>query len=194
MLPMMAGWSLAATFSGQVISHTGRYRHFPIAGAICATAGMALLATMNAGTTWPVASLYMFVLGTGIGLAVQVMVLVVQNSAPYRDLGAATSSVVLFRQAGSSIGVSLTGTLFTTRLAGQIVGLPGATANVLRGRVSSSTVIHLPAGLRHQFTHAFGDALPPVYGYLAPLLAVAVALAIALPEKPLRWRAHLAAD
>jgi hypothetical protein len=75
MLPMTVGWSLAATFSGQVSSHTGRYRHFPIAGAICATAGPALLATMNAGTTWPVASRYMFVLGTGIGLAVQVMVL-----------------------------------------------------------------------------------------------------------------------
>jgi len=175
----------------------GRYRHFPIAGAICATAGMALPATMNAGTTWPVASLYMFVLGAGIGLAVQVMVLVVQNSVPYRDLGAATSSVVLFRQAGSSIGVSLTDPVHQQagradrrppRRHGQYASQPCLVDHAEYGNPPAGRT---PAS-DHSCIRRCAAARLRLPGPAAGRFAVV--LAIALPEKPLRGRAYLAAD
>jgi EmrB/QacA subfamily drug resistance transporter len=192
MLPMMAGWSIAAIGSGQLISRTGRYKPFPVAGTIAATIGMGLLATMNATTSRAQASAYMFVLGAGIGLVMQVMVLASQNSAPRQDLGVATSSVVIFRQIGGAIGASLAGSLFAARFAGQLAhNAPAVAARIGAGgsAVTPAALRHLPPGLGHVVAHAFGEALPPVYGYLAPTLAVAAVLALLLKEKPLRGKA-----
>jgi EmrB/QacA subfamily drug resistance transporter len=193
LLPMMTGWSIAAIGSGQVIGRTGRYKRYPVAGTIIATAGMVLLATMNAATSRVAASVYMFVLGTGIGLVMQVMVVAVQNSVPRQDLGAATSSVILFRQTGAAIGASLSGSLLVGRFSSQLTHASPAAQARLGGNGSAITptmLRHLPPGLGAEVAHAFGSALPPVYGYLAPALGVAVILALFLKEKPLRTRAY----
>ena len=148
---------------------------------------------MGAGTSHLASSLYLLVLGLGIGLFLQVMVLIVQNTAAQRDLGAATSSVNFARQIGSSIGVALIGALFIHRLDGQLAAhLPASGPGHLSpAQVSSITpqgLAHLPAPLRHIIAAAFAHALPPIYAYLIPLLAVAFVLALILKEIPLRTR------
>jgi EmrB/QacA subfamily drug resistance transporter len=195
MLPMMVGLSIASIGSGQLISRTGHYKPFPVAGTLIATTGMALLATMNATTSRTTASLYMFVLGAGVGLVMQVMVLATQNSVPRADLGAATSSMILFRQIGGAIGASLTGSLFASRFSSELAHSTQAAARRLVGNGSAITpaALHrLPGGVGEEVAHAFGSALPPVYGYLTPALGVAAVLALVLKEKPLRTKAYAA--
>jgi Major Facilitator Superfamily len=196
LLPLIAGLLITSISSGRLIARTGHYKAYPVAGtALAAAAGLYLLSTMSAGTSHLASSLYLLVLGLGIGLFLQVMVLIVQNTAARRDLGAATASVNFARQIGSSIGVALIGALFIHRLDGQLgAHLPASGAGHLSAaQVSSITpqgLAQLPAPLRHVIALAFAHALPPLYAYLIPLLAVAFVLALILKEIPLRTRAR----
>ncbi|HXJ24485.1 MAG TPA: hypothetical protein VNH17_02235, partial [Streptosporangiaceae bacterium] len=161
-----------------------------------AAAGLYLLSTMGVRTSHLASSVYLLVLGLGLGLFLQVMVLIAQNSASRRDLGAATASVNFARQIGSSIGVALIGALFIHRVDGQLSAhLPASAAGHLSAaQVSSITpqgLARLPAPLRHVIALAFAHALPPLYAYLIPLLAVAFLLALILKEIPLRTSARL---
>jgi EmrB/QacA subfamily drug resistance transporter len=195
LLPLIAGLLITSISSGRLIARTGHYKAYPVAGTALAAAGLYLLSTMSAGTSHLASSLYLLVLGLGIGLFLQVMVLIVQNTAARRDLGAATASVNFARQIGSSIGVALIGALFIHRLDGQLgAHLPASGAGHLSAaQVSSITpqgLAQLPAPLRHVIALAFAHALPPLYAYLIPLLAVAFVLALILKEIPLRTRAR----
>jgi len=150
---------------------------------------------MGVRTSHLASSVDLLVLGLGIGLFLQVMVLIAQNTAAPRDLGAATASVNFARQIGSSIGVALIGALFIHRLDGQLSArLPASGAGHLSAaQVSSITpqgLAQLPAPLRHVIASAFAQALPPLYAYLIPLLAAAFVLALILKEIPLRTRAR----
>jgi EmrB/QacA subfamily drug resistance transporter len=198
LMPLIAGLLVTSISSGRLIARTGRYKIYPIAGTALAATGLYLLSTMGARTTHLTSSLYMLVLGLGIGLFMQVMVLIVQNSAARRDLGAATSSVNVARQIGSSVGVALVGALFIHRLNGQLAAhLPASAADHLSGpQVSSITpqgLAHLPAPIEHALVMSFAAALPPIYAYLVPLMAVAFLLALILKEIPLRTHAHVGA-
>src|SRR6202012_3050644 len=171
------------------------YKVYPVAGTVLAAAGLYLLATMGVRTSHLATSVYLLVLGLGLGLFLQVMVLVAQNSAARRDLGAATASVNFARQIGSSIGVALIGALFIHRLDGQLSArLPASAAGHLSAaQVSSITpqgLAQLPAPLRRVIALAFAHALPPLFAYLIPLLAVAVVLAQRLKEIRLRPRSR----
>ena len=195
LLPLIAGLLVTSISSGRLIARTGHYKAYPVAGTALAAAGLYLLSTMSAGTSHLASSLYLLVLGLGIGLFLQVMVLIVQNTAARSDLGAATASVNFARQIGSSIGVALIGALFIHRLDGQLgAHLPASGAGHLSAaQVSSITpqgLAQLPAPLRHVIALAFAHALPPLYAYLIPLLAVAFVLALILKEIPLRTRAR----
>jgi predicted MFS family arabinose efflux permease len=195
LLPLIAGLLVTSISSGRLIARTGHYKAYPVAGTALAAAGLYLLSTMSAGTPHLASSLYLLVLGLGIGLFLQVMVLIVQNTAAQRDLGAATASVNFARQIGSSIGVALIGALFIHRLDGQLgAHLPASGAGHLSAaQVSSITpqgLAQLPAPLRHVIASAFAQALPPLYAYLLPLLAAAFVLALILKEIPLRTRAR----
>jgi EmrB/QacA subfamily drug resistance transporter len=106
LLPLMAGLLLTSMGSGVVISRTGRYKLFPILGCAGFTLGLYLLSRMDATTGTVESSLYMFVLGVGLGMVMQVLVLAVQNAVDYRDLGTATSGATFFRTIGSAIGVA----------------------------------------------------------------------------------------
>lgn len=194
LLPLMAGIIVTVIGSGQIIARTGRYKLFPVAGTAIAGAGLYLLSTMGASTTRLTASLFMVVLGLGIGMVMQVLVLVVQNTAARQHLGSATSTVTLTRTLGASLGVSLIGALFVHRLTSDLTAdLPGAGARIGRG-ISSLTpqaLSHMPPAVRSGIARAFAQALPPIFGYLIPLLALAFVLALLLPEKPLRTTAHV---
>ena len=172
---LMGGVIGAVAGSGRAIARTGRYKPFPIAGTALATIGLALLSTVNPGVPTPFVLAYLLVIGVGIGLVMQVMVLVAQNGVPYRDLGAATSTVTFLRQIGAATGVAVVGAVITARLP---AGDPEHLAR-------------LPKDIRGGVAPAFGEAVPPVFAGVSPLLALAFLLAIALPAVPLRDFAHV---
>jgi EmrB/QacA subfamily drug resistance transporter len=188
MLPLMLGLLGASIVSGRVISRIGRYKAFPVAGTAITSLGMLLLSRLEVDTPPGLASVYMLVVGIGIGLVMQVLVLVVQNDAPARDVGVATSTATFFRSMGGSLGVALFGAIFASRLADQLRSLPGAAASRLTGGVNvrPAEVHALPAGIRHDFLLAFVNALQPVFLVGAALTAVTFVLALLLKEVPLR--------
>jgi EmrB/QacA subfamily drug resistance transporter len=173
MLPLMLGLLGASIVSGRVISRIGRYKAFPVAGTAITSLGMFLLSRLDVGTPPWVASVYMLVVGIGIGLVMQVLVLVVQNDAPARDVGVATSTATFFRSMGGSLGVALFGAIFASRL-------PGG-ANIRPAEVHA-----LPPAVRHDFLLEFVNALQPVFLVGAGLTAVTFVLALLLKEVPLR--------
>ena len=190
LVPMMAGLLLTSLASGQIISRTGRYKLFPILGCGCFTVGLFLLSRMNEHTGIAESSVYMFVLGVGLGMVMQVLVLAVQNAVDYRDLGTATSATTFFRTIGSCIGVAAFGTVFTTELTKHLgVGIP-ATAT---GRCSPTTLAgpsgvltQCPAEVQAWFVGAYATAIHIVFLSAVPIGIVAFGLALLLPEVRLR--------
>jgi EmrB/QacA subfamily drug resistance transporter len=182
MLPMMLGVVLASVASGQLISRTGRYKLFPVLGGALSATGMWLLSLLDADTPRPQYSAYMLVLGLGIGLTLPVLVLAVQNSVRPGDLGTATSANNYFRQIGGSVGAAVFGTLFANRLA---AGLPQG-AGLPDARSLTPQLVHtMPPALRDAYVRAYADAMPRIFLYLVPVLAVGFLLAFLLKEKPL---------
>jgi EmrB/QacA subfamily drug resistance transporter len=196
MLPLMAGLLGASVISGRVISRVGRYKRFPIAGTAITTLGMFLLSRLEVDTPPWLASVYMLVVGIGIGLVMQVLVLVVQNDAPARDVGVATSTATFFRSMGGSLGVALFGAIFASRLGDELTGLPPQVAAILSGgvNVSPEQVHALPPAVRDQFLQAFVNALSPVFLVGAVLTAITFVLAWRLKEVPLRATTGPAAE
>ncbi|HEY3688227.1 MAG TPA: MFS transporter [Streptosporangiaceae bacterium] len=193
MLPFVAGMLVSSISSGRIITATGKYKIFPILGTGIAAIGMGLLSLMDVDSTRVENGIYMAVLGLGIGLVMQVLVLVVQNSAPARDMGAATASANYFRQIGASVGASIVGALFTHRLSDHLAAdMPkGAAGHVKIPPVNSITpemLRSLPGPIRRAFVNAFAEALPPIFLYLVPLIVVAFILSWFLKQKPLRSR------
>ncbi|MFE6228542.1 DHA2 family efflux MFS transporter permease subunit [Streptomyces sp. NPDC057854] len=196
MLPMVVGMLLTSTASGQIVSRTGRWKVFPIAGTAVTALGLLLLNELTETTpTWQM-SLYFFVFGAGLGLVMQVLVLVVQNAVGYEDLGVATSGATFFRSIGASFGVAVFGTIFTNRLTGKLEDVfaraadsgtplpPGTGA----GQVAADprAIAQLPPALRPEVLHAYATSITDVFLYAAPVVLVAFAVAWFLKEDPLR--------
>lgn len=118
MLPLLLSVPAASVFAGQMITRTGRYRVFPIVGTMLMSLGFVLMSRLDAGTSVRTVSLSMLPLGIGLGLTMQVLVLAVQNTVDYSDLGAATSGITFFRSMGSVFGVAMFGGIFSSYLAG----------------------------------------------------------------------------
>jgi EmrB/QacA subfamily drug resistance transporter len=180
-LPVMGGLLVSSIASGQIITRTGRYKIFPIVGTAVATIGLALLSGLDASTTTVDAALRMLVLGLGLGLVMQVLVLAVQNSVPYEQLGVATSGATLFRSIGGSLGTALLGAVFANDLASRLpAGAQGGSA------INPAALDRLPPGLRASYLDAFVAALHPVFILATAVMAVAFALTWLLEERPLR--------
>jgi EmrB/QacA subfamily drug resistance transporter len=197
MLPLMAGLLVASMVSGQIITRTGRYKLFPVVGTAVAAAGMFLLSTMSASTARGTASFYMVVLGIGIGLVMQVMVLVSQNSVDRSDLGVATATVSFFRSVGGSVGVAVFGALFTSGLTRNLAqDLPAKVAAKLAaaGGGSLQAVHTLPPAQQAAYQNAFATALTTVFGFAVPIMVAAFLLVWLLKEVPLRGRTHSGSD
>ena len=112
MLPMMGGMLFSSISSGQMISRTGRYKIFPVIGTAVMTIGLFLLSRMTPQTSTLAASGIMLVMGLGLGMVMQVLVIAVQNAVDYGDLGVATSGATLFRFIGGSVGTAVLGVAF----------------------------------------------------------------------------------
>ena len=120
LLPVMGGLLVSSIVSGQVITRTGRYKAWPIAGTAIAAFGLWLLSSLDESTGTGVAALHMLVFGLGLGMVMQVLVLAVQNAVPYEQLGVATSGATLFRSIGGSLGTAILGAVFTARLTSEL--------------------------------------------------------------------------
>jgi MFS family permease len=183
--PLMAGVLVSSVMSGQVISRLGRYRVFPIVGTALTALAMALLSLLEAGTPIWVAAVDSLVLGLGIGMVMQVLVLAVQNSVEPAVMGVATSGSTLFRQIGGSIGVALFGTIFANRVHIELADrLPAGTR--VPKVINPEGIKHLPAAAHDAFSHAFAAALQPVFLTAAGVSLLAFALAWLLHDVPLR--------
>ena len=186
MLPMMGGIVVASVGAGQLISRSGHYRVYPLLGGALSTAGMVLLGRLQAHTSYLSQSVAMAVLGLGVGLVLPVLVLVVQNSVDRSDLGAATSANNYLRQIGGSVGAAVVGTLFNSRLTHQLsLRLPPHSGLPPVNSITPQLVHVLPAPLRAAFVDSYAAALPRVFLYLVPVLALGFLLAFLLKEKPL---------
>jgi EmrB/QacA subfamily drug resistance transporter len=188
MLPLIVGLLVAAVASGRAISRIGRYKPFPIAGTAILVVGMYLLSRLGVGTAPWVASAYMLVVGIGIGLVMQVLILVVQNDVRPRDIGVATSTATFFRSVGGSFGVAIFGAIFATRLADQLAAFPrSVTARLGSGvHLSPEQAKQLPVAVHADFLHAFAHSLHGVFLFGMLLAVVPFVLSWLLREEPLR--------
>ncbi|MFF7734044.1 DHA2 family efflux MFS transporter permease subunit [Streptomyces sp. NPDC007984] len=186
MLPMMAGIVGASIIAGQLISHTGRYKAYPILGGALSVTGMWLLSRLEVGTPRLHYSIWMAVLGAGIGMVMPVLILAVQNSVRPADLGTATSASNYFRQIGGSVGAAVFGTLLADRLADALADRLPARAGLPDPESLTPQLVHaLPPALRDDYIRAYADAMPRIFLYLVPVLVLGLVIAPFLKEKPL---------
>lgn len=185
-LPMVAGLLITSTGSGALVGRTGRYKIFPVMGTAIMVVGFLLLSRMDATTPFVLQSLYLFILGTGIGLCMQVLILTVQNTSRFDDLGVATSGVTFFRTIGSSFGAAIFGSLFANFLSSRLVtaiaesGAPPAAGE-------SPKVLHeLPPEIAAPIVEAYADSLGLVFLCAAPVALLGFVVSLFLKEVPLQ--------
>jgi EmrB/QacA subfamily drug resistance transporter len=185
LLPLMGGMLATSITSGQLISRWGRYRVFPIAGTAVMVLGLFLLSRMTADTSIAQASIYMGVLGSGLGLVMQVLVIAVQNAVDYRDLGVATSGATLFRLIGGALGTAIFGAIFASQLALHLRSVDRITLPEGAG-VGPQVIAQLEPAARAIYVDAFTQALSLVFLVAAGIGAIGFLLTWLIPEMPLR--------
>ncbi|MDG4784691.1 MDR family MFS transporter [Micromonospora sp. WMMD1102] len=185
LLPLMFGMLVVSIVVGRAITRTGRYRAFPIVGGIVMTAGMALLAMLDVDTGKLESSLYMIVLGVGMGFLMQTSMLIAQNSVEQKDLGAASGAATFFRSIGGSFGISLFGAVFANRLADSAAG-PMIAGGGEGAGVDPATLRALPPEQQHAVLGGLADAIGTVFVWAVPFALVVAVLAWFVKEIPLR--------
>ena len=190
LLPMMAGLLIASIGSGRIISRTGRYRVYPIVGTAIMTVGLYLLSHLNAGTSAVTAAAFMFTLGIGIGLVMQVLVIAVQNAVDYSELGVATSGNNLFRTVGSAVGTAIVGAVFANQLALKVrQAFPaGSTSGgaVSASSLTPSSLDKLPPAVHTPFLHAYSGAIDAAFLVAAGVSVVAFGASWLIKALPMR--------
>lgn len=202
MVPMVLGIFTTSISAGRRMSHTGRYKMFPILGAAIVAGALVLLSTLDSDTPYWYAGVAMYVMGFGLGFTMQVLIVVVQNSVDRSDMGTATASVAFFRQMGGSFGTALFGAILSSRLAVYMADAmrnlpPGAPAGSM-GNTDSMTnnvkvIQGLPGPVRDLVTGAFSNALHDMFLSAVPLVLAALVVALFLKEIPLATRDDVAA-
>ncbi|MFT3661863.1 MAG: MDR family MFS transporter [Gordonia sp. (in: high G+C Gram-positive bacteria)] len=194
MIPMMGGLLVASISSGRVVSRTGRYKIFPIVGSVVIGVGLALLSTLHIESPTWLMCLYLGITGIGIGLALQILTLIVQNSFPGgRIVGTATAATNYFRQVGSTLGASIVGAIFASRLISRLEEKLGAMSS--SGEVAEESkhltpgmINHLPGPMRDLVIHAYNEALLPIFLFLVPVAVIALIALLFVDERPLATR------
>jgi EmrB/QacA subfamily drug resistance transporter len=197
LLPLMLALMIGSLVVGRLVTRTGRYKLYPVAGTIVAVVGLWLMSTMEPDTSRLVSSAWMIVLGVGIGATLPVLTVAVQNAVELRDLGAGTASVNFFRTLGSTIGVAVFGAVLTRQLTDAItsglvgVELPdGATADTLTQDPRALGALTEP--LRSIAIGGLSDAITTVFAVAAGVMVIGAIAAITIRELPLRDTATLA--
>lgn len=198
LLPMTAGLMVTAIGSGLLITRTGRYRMYPIAGMAVTTLALVALTQIDGDTSLVVFGIMLFVLGAGLGLVMQTIVLAVQNAVDPHDIGTATSSNNFFREIGAAVGIAVFSTIFTGRLADNLrdvaASVPPEQAALLNpDGLTPAAVQAFDEPLKSGIVDAFASALAPAFWYLVPLLAIGFVLTLFLREVTLSGEAGMVA-
>ncbi|MGW0791592.1 MFS transporter [Streptomyces sp. NPDC002911] len=195
-IPMIAGLFLSSTVSGQIITKTGRWKAWLVTGGFLLTAGLGLLGTIRYDTEYWQIAVFMFVMGLGIGMMMQNLVLATQNQVAPADLGAASSVVTFFRSLGGAIGVSALGAVLGNRVTHYVkdgladLGPEGAAlGHGGTGGGGIPDLDALPAPLRTVMEVAYGHGVADVFLYAAPAALVAFILTLFIKEVALKSRA-----
>ena len=189
LLPLMAGLLVVSIGSGQIISRTGKYRFFPIAGTAVMTLGLYLLSLMGVGTPFALEALSMLVLGMGIGGVMQVLVIIVQNGVPHSELGVATSGATFFRSIGGSFGTAIFGAIFSNVLVGNLIrhlhgtSLPPGFSSA---DATPALLSHLPAAVHAAFVAGYAESIQTVFIVAVPIAALAFLATWLIPQVELR--------
>ncbi|MEE1819890.1 MDR family MFS transporter [Streptomyces sp. SP18ES09] len=194
-LPMIMGLLISSTVAGQIISKTGRWKAYLVAGGATMTAGLGLLSTIGSDTSFGLTSVYMAVMGVGVGMLMQNLVLAAQNDVAAAELGAATSVLSFFRSLGGTIGTSVLGAILANRVAAEITkGLTDAGVPAGGGGAGSGAVPDmgtLPAPIRAIVEHAYGVATGEIFLVAAPFALLALICVVFVKEKPLKTTSGL---
>nr|WP_264081211.1 MDR family MFS transporter [Streptomyces spectabilis] len=201
-LPMVVGLLIASIFSGNVVSRTGTYRIFPIVGALVMAAGLFLMSLMGSATSAWLESLYMFVLGVGIGLCMQVLTIAVQNTVAYADLGTATSGVTFFRTLGSSFGTAVFGTIYANTLAPNLRDAVAEAARtgtapqaaIAKASQSPEGLHELPDAAAAPLVEAYADTIQTVFLWTVPVALAGFVVALFLKQVELRDSARMSSN
>jgi EmrB/QacA subfamily drug resistance transporter len=191
LVPMTIGLMSTAITTGMLAARTGRYKWMPVLGCLVTGAGLVLLSTLTVTSSLWTTGAYLFITGAGIGLGMQILVLIVQNTFPIAEVGTATGANNFFREIGASLGSAIVGTLFTNRLmsglAEGLSSLPAkaASAQLDRDSITPALVHQLPTAVKDVVVSAYNEALTPVFLYLAPLMVIGAVLLLFVKEKPL---------
>lgn len=190
MAPMVVAMLIASVVSGFLVSKTGKYKHFPIAGTVILGVGLALLGTITVESSVVLICLYIAILGVGLGMSMQILTLIVQNSFPHKLVGTETAANNFFRQVGSTLGAAVVGSLFAGRLASSLTekfpeGIgQGASAQSLTPELLRS----LPDSTHAVIVEAYNSALMPIFIFLVPLAVGSIIALIFIKEKKLATR------
>lgn len=194
----MAGVLVFSTVAGALISRTGKWKMYVVAGSIMQTAGLFLLGTIHYDTNFVLVSTFMFVLGAGVGMVMQNMVLVVQNAVPQKELGVASSAVAFFRSLGGTAGVAALGAVLALKIPemlaarkneiGAAIAALGEGGKDVAAAMSSGTMPSmgaLPESIRQIIESVYGDAVAHVFAIAAPLGLITILAVVFLPNLPL---------
>ena len=199
LIPLMLGIVSMSIFSGKRITTTGKYKIFPIVGAAIMTIGLILMSTLNETTSFGILSIYAIIVGAGLGLSMQTIVIALQNSVDFQDMGIATSSNTFFRSLGGAFGTAIFGTIFSNRVAyylqDNIAALQSTDPQSLTGfdpakleeiTTNTSVISTLPPVIRETVLHSFAQTFHVVFLAAAPVTFIGFVLAFFLKEKPLQ--------
>jgi MFS family permease len=185
---MLLAATASTAVSGRLISRTGRYKRFPVAGLAIMALGLFLLAQMDTRTPRATTALFMVVFGLGFGMVSQVLTIAIQNAVERRDIGIATGSANLFRALGGSVGVAVFGAVFAARLDTWLPrSLPsGAGVDPQSIQASPASLAAMPAAVRDGIADAVAHSLHTVFLVAVPVALVGFAVVLLLREVPLR--------
>jgi EmrB/QacA subfamily drug resistance transporter len=186
MLPMVLALLVTALGSGIIVSRTGRYRLFPIAGSAITAVGLFLLSRMDQHSSFWAETGALLVLGAGIGLIMQILTLVVQNTVSYSDLGTATSGVTFFRTLGGSFGASIMGSIYSNQLRGRLAAAVVAAKVAPASASNPGLVDKLPAAQKAPIVAAYAQSLQHVFLFAVPVAVAGFVLALFLPQVAMR--------
>jgi EmrB/QacA subfamily drug resistance transporter len=184
LMPMVAGALVSAAIASPRLAGSARYRAYPAAGVVLLAGALLWMSTVDERTSDVVTGVIMLAMGLGMGLVMQVVILVAQNHAPRRHMGVATSTATFARSIGGTIGVAVFGAIFAARLSGELAGLGGAGKALTEGgaQLDPERVQALPAGVHAEVTDAFSSALGLTFSAGAAVAAIALLAVLALPR------------
>ncbi|CAM5714280.1 MFS transporter [Streptomyces violaceorubidus] len=198
-IPMIGGLFVSSTVSGQIITKTGKWKGWLLAGGVLLTAGLGLLGTMRYDTPYWHIGIFMALMGLGVGMMMQNLVLCTQNQVAPSDLGAASSTVTFFRSLGGAVGVSVLGSVISTRIShyasdtiGSLSPQEQAAAAKASGGGSIPDMDLLPPGIREWLESAYGHGIADIFLIVAPIALLAFLVTLFIKEVPLRTKGALA--